>query len=347
MDDGNARAFARPEYIDRFETLESIEIPSATRTLAGVVVLSILLLAAFLAFVPWVQTATGTGRITTLDPSQRTQGIAVPVGGRIMSWHVRDGMHVRKGDPIVEIADVDPRLVERLQAERAAIADQYEAARVAKETAEINAERQRGLAEDGLSSDRAFESATIRYKELKAKEAAILAELNKVDVKIARQTTQLVTAPRDGTIVRLHAGDSATLVQPGQTVATLTPSGAALAAEIYVSGLDAPLIVPGRKLRLEFEGWPAVQFSGWPSVAVGTFGGIVATVDPSVSPNGLFRILVTEDPDDPWPDERYLRFGSQVNGWVLLNTVPVGYEIWRQLNRFPPVPDAEYAGPAQ
>jgi hypothetical protein len=234
-------------------------------------------------------------------------------------------------------------LVERLEAERAAIANQYQAARVATDTGRLNVERQRRLADEGLASSKEYERATIKYKELKAKQAAALAELNQVDVKLARQTRQLVTAPRDGTIVQLRAGGSATLVKAGQTVATLTPSGGALAAEIYVSGLDAPLITPGRKLRLEFEGWPAVQFSGWPAVAVGTFGGVVANVDPSVSANGLFRILVIEDPNDPWPDERYLRLGSQVKGWVLLNTVPVGYELWRQLNRFPPVPDAAAA----
>jgi len=335
----DAGAFARSEYLERFETLQSIRIPSATRALAGVLVLTILVFGALLAFLPWVQTAIGMGRVTTLDPSERTQEIAVPVGGRIMKWHVRDGMRVEKGDPIIEIGDVDPRFVERLKAERAAIDNQYEAARAAKQTGRLNVERQRRLAKEGLASNKEFESATIKYKELKAKEAAALAELNQVDVRLARQTTQLVAAPRAGTIVRLQAGDSATLVKAGQTVATLTPSNVVLAAEIYVSGLDAPLISPGRKLRLEFEGWPAVQFSGWPAVAIGTFGGVVANVDPSVSPNGLFRILVAEDPGDPWPDERYLRLGSQVKGWVLLNTVPLGYEIWRQLNRFPPVPD--------
>ncbi|MFT5444663.1 MAG: multidrug efflux pump subunit AcrA (membrane-fusion protein) [Myxococcota bacterium] len=335
----NLRLFARPEYLERFKTLDSIQIPSASRTLAGVIVLALFFFGALFAFVPWVQTSVGTGRVTTLNPSERTQEIAVLVGGRIMKWHVYDGMQVKEGDPIVEIVDVDPRLVERLQAERAAIASQYESARVATETGKINSERQRRLADEGLASDRQFESATIKYKELKAKQSATLAKLNQVDVKLARQTTQLVTAPRDGTIVRLHAGGRATLVQAGQTVATLTPSGVDLAAEIFVGGLDAPLITPGRRLRVEFEGWPAVQFSGWPSVAVGTFGGVVANIDPSVSANGLFRILVTEDPEDPWPDQTYLRLGSQVKGWVLLNTVPLGYEVWRQLNRFPPVPD--------
>ncbi len=332
------RLVARPEYLGRFETLESVRAPSATRVLAGLVVLTLIVVAAALAFTPWVQTSVGMGRVTALDPDERLQEITVLVGGRINRWFVRDGSRVRAGDPIVEIVDVDPRLLERLRAEREAVAAKYMAARTAAEIAKIDTERQQELFDEGLASRRDFEVATIKFEELQAKEAQALAELNAVDVNLSRQSTQLVTAPRDGAIVSLQAGDNATLVKAGQVAATLAPSDVDLAAEIFVSGLDAPLIEPGREIRLEFEGWPAVQFSGWPAVAVGTFGGIVASVDPSVSPNGRFRILVKEDPTDPWPDERYLRLGSQVKGWVLLNTVPLGYELWRQLNRFPPVP---------
>ncbi|MCM0606525.1 MAG: hypothetical protein KA715_10585 [Xanthomonadaceae bacterium] len=92
----------------------------------------------------------------------------------------------------------------------------------------------------------------------------------------------------------------------------------------------------GQKVRLQFEGWPAIQFAGWPSVAVGTFGGVVKVVDPSDNGSGLFRILVNEDPEDkPWPQFPYLRQGARATGWVLLNRVTIGFEIWRRLNGFP------------
>jgi hypothetical protein len=58
------------------------------------------------------------------------------------------------------------------------------------------------------------------------------------------------------------------------------------------------------------------------------------------SKNGKFRILVTPDPDDvPWPKQ--LRLGSGVRGWVMLDTVPLWFEIWRQLNGFPPSLESE------
>jgi hypothetical protein len=97
-------------------------------------------------------------------------------------------------------------------------------------------------------------------------------------------------------------------------------------------------------VRLQFEGWPAVQFVGWPSVARGTFGGEVVLIDPTDDGTGRFRVLVAPRPDVvndgtevvEWPGPRWLRQGVQVNGWVLLNRVPLWYEIWRQLNGFPP-----------
>ncbi len=163
-------------------------------------------------------------------------------------------------------------------------------------------------------------------------------QLNQMEVRLARQQAQTLRAPRDGTITRIIAANIATLVNQGEPLATFVPKDSEPAVELYVRGIDIPLIYPGRKVRLEFEGWPAVQFSGWPSAAVGTFGGVVQVVDPSVTPTGQFRVLVVPDPDDmPWPDQQFLRYGARAKGWVLLDEVKVGFELWRQLNNFPPV----------
>ncbi|MEM9588586.1 MAG: toxin secretion protein, partial [Planctomycetota bacterium] len=98
---------------------------------------------------------------------------------------------------------------------------------------------------------------------------------------------------------------------------------------------DAPLVDPGRHVRLQFEGWPAVQFAGWPSVAVGTFGGEVISVDATDDGNGRFRILVKPTEEEKWPADKYLRQGVRTNGWVLLEQVPLWYEVWRNMNGFP------------
>jgi hypothetical protein len=106
--------------------------------------------------------------------------------------------------------------------------------------------------------------------------------------------------------------------------------------EIYLDGNDTPLVHQGDPVRLQFEGWPAVQWVGWPSVAVGTFGGKVIMVDSTDSGAGKFRILVEADPaDEPWPAKQYLRQGVNAKGFVLLREVSLGYEFWRRLNGFP------------
>ena len=84
----------------------------------------------------------------------------------------------------------------------------------------------------------------------------------------------------------------------------------------------------------------AIQFSGWPELAIGTFGGKVRQVDAAASMAGKFRVLVEPESrltGDVWPAQEFLRQGNQAVGWVLLNRVPLGYEIWRRLNGFPPV----------
>ena len=326
-----------PHYERYFTSLSRVTLPQPMKVAGRIIALALVLVLLFMLFVPWIQTSYGVGKVTALNPDDRLQTINALTTGRIHHWHVREGAVVKKGDPIVEIIDNDPRLIERLQAERDAMQRKYEASRIATETAEIDLRRQRDLHKRGLSARKEYEQATIKYKELKSKEAGAAADLTKAEVQLSRQSTQVVTAPRDGTIVKITSGDAATFVKAGQVLSTFVPLNVEPAVELYVNGFDAPLIYPGRRVRLVFEGWPTVQFSGWPSVAVGTFGGIVNVVDSSLSANGQIRALVVPDENDqPWPSDYFLRYGAQVKGWVLLDEVSVGYEIWRQLNSFPP-----------
>jgi adhesin transport system membrane fusion protein len=95
------------------------------------------------------------------------------------------------------------------------------------------------------------------------------------------------------------------------------------------------LLQTGQKVRLQFDGWPAFVFSGWPNLSYGTFGGRIRAIDYVQAGTGNFRILIEPDPDDaPWPT--LLRIGGGVRAWFLLNDVPIWYELWRQINGFPP-----------
>ncbi|ODS60708.1 MAG: RND transporter [Erythrobacter sp. SCN 68-10] len=322
----------------RFTALESVKIPRVMRTVFVLLLAGFLITLVFLIYAPWVQTTTGRGMVTTLSPNDREQTINALVTGRIEEWYVRDGQMVRRGDPIVRIADIDPQLIERLEAEVRQVELQLEASRSALATAQIDERRMRELFEAGLAPRRDYEQAMIRIQDMRGRIASEEAALARSRVNLSRQAVQIVTAPRDGFIQRVQAGDAATFVRAGDMLAMFVPESSERVVEVFIVGRDVALVQKGAKARIMFEGWPAVQFSGWPAVAVGTFGGIVIAVDQSAQPDGRFRVLVREDMSDPhrWPEERFVRFGAKAQAWILLDTVPVGYEIWRQLNSFPP-----------
>jgi multidrug efflux pump subunit AcrA (membrane-fusion protein) len=187
--------------------------------------------------------------------------------------------------------------------------------------------------------------------------AAEQAEMS-LDIQVNQTQMQRVVAPRDGVIFRVQATEG-TFLKAGSPLCTVIPETANRMVELWLSGNDMPLVRaretdaagnvvrPGSPVRLQFEGWPAIQFVGWPSAAIGTFGGEVVLVDPTDDGKGRFRTLVAEKPDViegvdgvtktiPWPGDRWLRQGVRANGWILLQRVPLWFEVWRQLNGFPP-----------
>lgn len=175
-------------------------------------------------------------------------------------------------------------------------------------------------------------------EEINQKEVKLLDQATKVDA----QKSQEVVAPHDGYIMSLTAFASSSLVKPGDELCRIVPKTENPAVQLWVAGNDVTFISEGKHVRLQFEGWPAVQFSGWPSVAVGTFGGTVALVDATDDGTGRFRLVVLPDEEPEtiakpeWPKYPNLRQGVRANGWVLLDQVPLGYEVWRRMNGFPP-----------
>ena len=319
-----------------FKTLNQIQIPRPIESLKKIIVISLVALVLILTVTPWRQTARGFGYVIALDPNNRAQSINATVNGRINQWFVTDGSRVKAGDKLVEIVDNDPQIIERLKLEKSAKERKFEVAKIASDTSKINFNRQEELFRKGLSSRKNVEDAKIEYKKLLSNVEHVAGEVAEASIKLSRQESQLVTAPRDGVILKVLASDNSTTVKMGDKIASFAPILQDPAIELYVSGNDIPLIYKGRKIRIQFEGWPAIQFSGWPEIAVGTFGAIVSAVDSAVSENGKFRIIAIKDPDENWPDTRFLNHGAKVYGWVLLDSVKLGYELWRQINGFPP-----------
>lgn len=409
--------------------LSAAHTPRMVSLLSQVCVWLFLLTPLALLLTPWQQNITGMGRVIAFAPLERQQTIEAPVTGRVVQWHAKEGAKVKAGDVLMEIADVDPELLSRLQQQREAAANKLSAkeeelkayrlqidnliatrdlqvataqyrwevasqrvrsasesiasARATMDAAAAQSQRLQRLLGSGLVSQRDFEVAErdsiVAKRNVNSTEAALKgamaeqksaeAEIDRIradaqaridsataaqnkgqseladsrssliksEVDVSRQQSQLVKAPRNGNVLRLLANPQSDIVRQADPLLILVPDTDEKAVELWVDGNDAALITQGRHARLQFEGWPALQFVGWPEVAVGTFGGTVAFIDSTDDGKGKFRVLITQDKhSQAWPSERFLRQGVRVKGWILLNRVTMAYELWRQLNAFPP-----------
>lgn len=212
------------------------------------------------------------------------------------------------------------------------------------ERAKISAD----LAEKQDKVAESLAKATGAIAEIDEKIQKLQSEASTLDV---RRTLQEVRAPIDGRVVKMSHVGPGHMIKEGETLATIVPPQQDLGVELYVRGLDSPLVEVGRPVRLMFEGFPAVPFTGWPWASVGTFGGIVTVVDPIASTEpekSGFRIWVRPDPTQPrWPSSDRLRIDSKASGWIMLDDVPLYYELWRQLNAFPARPALKTEGPSE
>ncbi|MCA9568566.1 MAG: HlyD family efflux transporter periplasmic adaptor subunit [Myxococcales bacterium] len=261
---------------------------------------------------------------------------------------VQESLRKRVGEAAeLEAAERDLQRVETLAAEGIASTRELDVARMKERKARAALEaRDREVASKEQARDKAGADADAKIASARAELDAARGKLaearNKVldsDVKLARQQAQVVKAPRSGVVLRLHGGLGGGQLKAGDAVATIVPEASARAAELYLDGNDMPFVKQGTEVRLVFQGWPAVQFVGLPGTGQGTFHGRLSFIDAAANSKGKFRAVVVPGAEDDWPVG--LRQGVQVKGFLLLGQVPLGYELWRQLNGFPPQPDVE------
>jgi membrane fusion protein, adhesin transport system len=150
-----------------------------------------------------------------------------------------------------------------------------------------------------------------------------------------RRSLYYITAPQNGFITQVIESGIGETVKEGQRILTIMPSKYDLAVEMFIKPLDLPLLQKGQPVQIQFDGWPAIVFSGWPNTSYGTYTGNVLAMDNFANANGQYRVLVIPDSTSyPWPDA--LRVGAGATSMVLLKDVPIYYELWRNINGFPP-----------
>jgi len=152
---------------------------------------------------------------------------------------------------------------------------------------------------------------------------------------VIRNNMYYVIAPQSGQIVNATASGIGEILKEGDMLVNIVPDKFEYAVELYIRPVDLPLVAVGQQVRFVFDGFPAIVFSGWPEASYGTYSGLVSAIENDVSDNGKFKVLVKEDTTHrKWPKE--LKMGMGANSIALLKDVPVWYELWRNINSFPP-----------
>ena len=158
---------------------------------------------------------------------------------------------------------------------------------------------------------------------------------NQVATYKVRKGLYFILATQDGQITQLTKAGIGEIVKDAETIGIIVPKKIDYIAEIYVKPVDLPLIRENQKVMLTFDGFPAIVFSGWPNSSYGTFSGKIIAIENSISENGLFKAIVAEDKTQKrWPPN--MKIGTGASGIAILNDVPIWYEIWRNINGFPP-----------
>ncbi|MCD8440037.1 HlyD family secretion protein [Tenacibaculum finnmarkense] len=150
-----------------------------------------------------------------------------------------------------------------------------------------------------------------------------------------RSSLLYITAPLDGYINKAIKSGIGETFKQGEPLINMMPSQYDLAVEMYIKPIDLPLIHTNEKVRVQFDGWPAIVFSGWPNMSSGTYEAKIIAIENFISSNGKYRALIVPDNNEhPWP--KAIRVGSGAKTIALLENVPIWYELWRQINSFPP-----------
>lgn len=152
-----------------------------------------------------------------------------------------------------------------------------------------------------------------------------------------RRVASRIISPIDGTVVKMAQAGAGETVRPGDKLVKISPASTDQAIEMVADGIDAPLLNVGRKVKILFYGIPAIPLPAWPELMAGTYNGVIKVIDQVDDGKGNFRFWVVPDQEErPWPPQEHVRQGTKAMGWVILNRVPLWYELWRRFNLFPP-----------
>lgn len=174
------------------------------------------------------------------------EGYVKPVqsinGGVVQNVFVREGDTVARGQPIIQLEAAEMRArLDKLHQELTTSETQLRQLMVSRPVTET-LEQQNRL-------------------------ARLQTEIAGAELSLQHTT---ITAPFSGLITTLETRSAGAVLQPGQTIATISPAGAPLIVEARLANKDVAFIEKGLHAKLKFDAFPFQDY--------GTVGGTVTGV---------------------------------------------------------------------
>ncbi len=175
-----------------FPTMQMVRTGNYVRLCGRATFLALAVAIVVLTFVPWRQTARGTGTVVALNPQERPQRVLSPSKGVVsyVKEDLREGTYVEKGDLLLRLTpfaaegvmQIDSQII-ALEAKEASALSSLE---VAKQTADLQESSGQRLA---LSLKQDYEAAKQKWEQSKNEVTSLQAELEdrRNQLRIAEQ----------------------------------------------------------------------------------------------------------------------------------------------------------------
>jgi multidrug efflux pump subunit AcrA (membrane-fusion protein) len=196
----------------------------------------------------------------TLVPEGYVKLVQAPGAGVVQNLFVKEGDTVDRGQPLVQLAAAEMRT------------------RLAKLREELNTSQ-----------------AQLRQFLVNRPVAESLEQQNRIarlqsEVSVAEQALQhtTITAPVGGVVTMVGLRGSGEVVQAGQTIANIAPSGVKLVVEAHVLNKDIAFIEKGLPAKLKFDAFPFQDY--------GVVEGTVVDISPDAQPDkdlgSFYKVMI-------------------------------------------------------
>lgn len=217
--------------------------------------MTILLIAvALFGFVAWASVAVldvVTTAIGQIVPSSAVQVIQHVDGGRIAEIYVTEGQHVKKGEELIRLNEVEANA--DLDALTARAAKLHKEVAYLREVSEIRST----LAKERLNTRTQALDAQRALAQQQGELDSINHQIEKLEDRLQRT---LILSPADGVVQEMKFRTLGGVIPPAAPIMNVVPINDVLRAEVRISTTDVGHVTPGQRVRIKINTYDFLRY---------------------------------------------------------------------------------------